>query len=105
MKDLGIIGKDVEPFPRLASVKAWDDMSDDERRNAARDMEVYAAMVDYMDEQIKRVFDYLKEIGEYDNTMIIFISDNGANGALLSGAWRGAGRDEASACRYCAVAS
>jgi arylsulfatase len=82
LKDLGIIGKDVEPFPRLASVKAWDDMSDDERLNAARDMEVYAAMVDYMDEQIKRVFDYLKEIGEYDNTMIIFISDNGANGAL-----------------------
>jgi arylsulfatase A-like enzyme len=82
LKDLGIIGKDVEPFPRLASVKAWDDMSDDERQNAARDMEVYAAMVDYLDEQIKRVFDYLKEIGEYDNTMIIFISDNGANGAL-----------------------
>jgi len=82
LKDLGIIGKDVEPFPRLASVKAWDDMSDDERLNAARDMEVYAAMVDYLDEQIKRVFDYLKEIGEYDNTMIIFISDNGANGAL-----------------------
>jgi arylsulfatase len=39
-------------------------------------------MVDYMDEQIQRVFDYLKEIGEYDNTMILFISDNGANGSL-----------------------
>ena len=38
-------------------------------------------MVDYMDEQIKRVLDYLKEIGEYDNTMILFFSDNGANGA------------------------
>jgi len=82
LKDLEIIGKDVEPFPRLASVKAWDDMSDDERQKAARDMEVYAAMVDYLDEQIKRVFDYLEEIGEYDNTMIIFFSDNGANGAM-----------------------
>ena len=39
-------------------------------------------MLDYMDEQILRVFDYLKEIGEYDNTMILFFSDNGANGAL-----------------------
>jgi arylsulfatase len=39
-------------------------------------------MVDYMDEQILRIFDYLKEIGEYDNTMILFMSDNGANGAL-----------------------
>jgi len=34
-------------------------------------------MIDYMDEQIQRAFDYLKEIGEYDNTMIVFFSDNG----------------------------
>ena len=81
LKDLGIIQADAEPFPRLASVKAWSEMSTDERREAARDMEVYAAMVDYMDEQIQRVFDYLKEHGEYDNTVILFFSDNGANGA------------------------
>ena len=80
LKDLGIVNKDAMPFPRLASVKAWEIMSQEERAEAARDMEVYAAMVDYMDEQIERVFDYLKEIGEYDNTMIIFFSDNGANG-------------------------
>jgi len=80
LKDLGIIHKDAKSYPRLPSVKAWDQMSAEERAEAARDMEVYAAMVDYMDEQIKRVFDYLKEIGEYDNTMIIFFSDNGANG-------------------------
>jgi arylsulfatase A-like enzyme len=82
LKDLGIIGRDVEPFPRVASVNAWDYMSDDEIKKAARDMEVYAAMVDYLDEQIKRVFDYLEEIGEYENTLIIFFSDNGANGAM-----------------------
>jgi arylsulfatase len=80
LKDLGIVNKDAMPFPRLASVKAWEIISQEERAEAARDMEVYAAMVDYMDEQIERVFDYLKEIGEYDNTMIIFFSDNGANG-------------------------
>jgi arylsulfatase len=80
LKDLGIIHKSAKSFPRLPSVKAWDKMSAEERAEAARDMEVYAAMVDYMDEQIKRVFDYLKEIDEYDNTMIIFFSDNGANG-------------------------
>jgi arylsulfatase len=82
LKDLGIISKDAKPFPRLSSVRAWDEMPPEERLEAARDMEVYAAMVDYMDEQIKRVFDYLKEIGEYENTMIIFFSDNGANGAM-----------------------
>jgi arylsulfatase len=81
LKDLGIVNKDANPFPRLPSVKAWDQMSLEERREAARDMEVYAAMIDYMDEQIKRVFDYLKEIGEYENTLIVFFSDNGANGA------------------------
>ena len=80
LKELGIIPEDAQPFPRLPSVKAWEEMSIEEREEAARDMEVYAAMVDYMDEQIERVFDYLKAIDEYDNTMVIFFSDNGANG-------------------------
>jgi arylsulfatase len=82
LKDLGIVPAAAEPYPRLDSVKAWSAMPQDERTIAARDMEVYAAMLDYLDEQILRVFDYLKEIGEYDNTMILFFSDNGANGAL-----------------------
>jgi len=82
LKALGIVHKDAKSFPRLASVEAWEEMSVEERADASRDMEVYAAMIDYLDEQIARVFDYLKEIGEYDNTMIIFLSDNGANGHL-----------------------
>ena len=52
-------------------------------------MELYAGMVEYMDDQIGRVFDYLKQIGEYDNTVVIFISDNGAEGndlrAMIAG--------------------
>jgi arylsulfatase len=80
LKELGIIPKDAQPFPRLPSVKAWEEMPIEEQEEAARDMEVYAAMIDYMDEQIERVFDYLREIDEYDNTMVIFFSDNGANG-------------------------
>jgi arylsulfatase len=79
--DLGIIPEGSEAFPRLPSVEAWDQLSPESRQEAARDMEVYAAMVDYMDGQIERVFDYLKEIGEYDNTLVVFFSDNGANGA------------------------
>jgi arylsulfatase A-like enzyme len=82
LKELGIVHKDAKSFPPLASVKDWNEMPVEERSAASRDMEVYAAMIDYMDEQIARVFDYLKEIGEYDNTMIIFLSDNGANGHL-----------------------
>jgi len=82
LKDLGIVPAAAEAYPRISSVEAWSEMSIDEREKAARDMEVYAAMLDYMDEQILRIFDYLKEIGEYDNTLILFFSDNGANGAL-----------------------
>jgi arylsulfatase len=89
LKDLGVIHPDAESFPRLPSVPAWDEMSVEERQLAARDMEVYAAMVDYMDEQIARVVDTLKEIGEYDNTVIIFFSDNGANGANYETAYPG----------------
>jgi len=80
LKELGIVSNDAQTFPRLPSVKAWVELSVQEREEASRDMEVYAAMIDFMDEQIARVFNYLKEIGEYDNTMIIFLSDNGANG-------------------------
>ena len=69
-------------FPRLANVEAWDDIPAQTRRELARDMEVYAAMIDYMDEQIARVVDHLKETGQYDNTLILFFSDNGANGAM-----------------------
>ncbi len=82
LKRLGMVPEDAVPFPRLPNVKAWDELPPQEQALAARDMEVYAAMIDYMDEQIARVFDYLKEIGEYDNTMILFMSDNGANGVL-----------------------
>jgi arylsulfatase len=84
LKALGIVPQAARAFPRLANVEAWDDMSAENRRERARDMEVYAAMIDYMDEQIARVIDHLKEAGEYDNTLILFFSDNGANGALPS---------------------
>jgi arylsulfatase len=84
LKALGIVPQAARAFPRLPNVEAWDDMSAENRRERARDMEVYAAMIDYMDEQIARVIDHLKEAGEYDNTLILFFSDNGANGALPS---------------------
>jgi arylsulfatase A-like enzyme len=83
LKELGIVHKDAKAFPRLSTVEAWEELPEEERAMAARDMEVYAAMVDYMDEQIKRVFDQLKAAGEYEDTLIIFFSDNGANGSSL----------------------
>lgn len=56
----------------------WDGMTDEQRRYDARGMEVYAGMVDAMDTHIGRLMSYLKSIDEYDNTIFIFTSDNGA---------------------------
>jgi arylsulfatase len=43
-------------------------------------MELYAAMIEYMDDQIGRLIAHMKKTGQYDNTLIVFISDNGAAG-------------------------
>ena len=48
-------------------------------------MEIYAAMVDMLDQNVGKVVRYLKETGQYDNTVIIFMSDNGAEGAYVGG--------------------
>jgi arylsulfatase len=81
LKALGIVQPDIRPWKNPA-IPAWSSLPKDVQQQYARDMEVYAAMVDYMDMCIGRVFDYLKREGMYDNTLIIFMSDNGANGAL-----------------------
>ncbi len=60
------------------SIPAWDSLSEDQRKDLARRMAVYAAMIDIMDEQIGRFLDALKERGQLDNTLIMFMSDNGA---------------------------
>ncbi len=81
LKALGIVQPDIRPWKNPA-IPAWSSLPKNIQQQYARDMEVYAAMVDYMDMCIGRVFDYLKREGMYDNTLIIFMSDNGANGAL-----------------------
>jgi len=84
LKRLGLCPHDVEPHPVVADGEPeWDDMTDEERAISARSMEVYAAMVDRMDQNIGRVIDYLTETGELDDTVVIFMSDNGAEGAIV----------------------
>ncbi|MGB5848727.1 MAG: arylsulfatase [Ignavibacteriaceae bacterium] len=80
LQELGILPEDVDMFP-WGGTPNWNDLPEDKRAASERDMEVYAAMVDYMDGQIERVFKWLEENNEMENTMIIFFSDNGANGA------------------------
>jgi len=80
MQELDIIDKNANFADRLAFLPRSSGMVPAARVLQGRKMELYAGMVEYMDDQIGRVFDYLKEIGEYDNTVVIFISDNGAEG-------------------------
>lgn len=83
LKALGLVPTDVKSVKNPAIPK-WESLPKEKREHAAREMEVYAAMLEYMDMSIGRVFDYLKKEGMYDNTMIVFMSDNGANGALAT---------------------
>lgn len=59
----------------------WVERSAEQRQRDARPMEIYAAMVELMDQQIGRLRHWLEERGELDNTYILFMSDNGANAA------------------------
>ena len=80
---LGVIPSGT-PLPARNSepgdeVTAWDDLSDDERTLYARYMAVYAAMVDEIDQSVGRLREALEETGEWENTVLVFLSDNGAS--------------------------
>jgi len=84
LKELGMVDKDVTPHPVVITdgkPESWADLPEEVRQSSSRAMEVYAGMVDRMDWNIGRVVDHLKATGEYDNTFVLFMSDNGAEGA------------------------
>lgn len=85
--DLGIVDAGTEPFPRLLREKAWDDLSEEERLYQAKLMEIYATMVDDVDVYIGKIVDHLRSIGEYENTLIVFMSDNGPEAHNLEQGW------------------
>tara|TARA_B100000676_G_scaffold90412_3_gene90144 strand:- start:5936 stop:7597 length:1662 start_codon:yes stop_codon:yes gene_type:complete len=88
MKALGVVQQDTQLSKRglywdWGEIEprrnpAWDSLPADRRGDLARRMAIYAAMVDQMDRNIGRVVDDLKSHGEFENTLIVFISDNGA---------------------------
>jgi arylsulfatase A-like enzyme len=85
LKQIGIMPANYFPDSKNSTIPKWSSLPEARKKELARDMEVYAAMLSYMDSCIGRVLDYLKEKQLYDNTMVIFISDNGANGADAHG--------------------
>lgn len=79
-KALGIIDSNWPLSPRPADVSAWDSLGAEEQDRYDNMMAVYAAMIDCIDQSVGRVVAGLKERGMYDNTLILFMSDNGGNG-------------------------
>jgi arylsulfatase A-like enzyme len=92
-KDLGIVPKGLKLTTRSNIPKntfnaetgwanqdnpAWESLAPDRRKDLARRMAVYAAMIDRMDRAIGRVLEHLKQTGQFENTFILFLSDNGA---------------------------
>lgn len=76
-KTLGLAPADFAGVPVVEGQPRWEELTDDERRTEARKMEIYAAMVSDLDTYIGRFIDYLDAIGQLDNTLVFFMSDNG----------------------------
>lgn len=86
-KRLGIV-------PRWAKInrpsnyrKPWVELDKDRQESSARSMEIYAAMIEEIDNHTGRVINKLKERGELENTIILFLSDNGAEGHDVDETW------------------
>jgi arylsulfatase A-like enzyme len=78
LQQAGIIPLPSKLPPRNEAIRPWQELTPEERLIESRKMELYAAMVDNLDDHVGRLLDYLKANGLYDNTLIVFMSDNGA---------------------------
>ncbi|MET7770798.1 arylsulfatase [Nocardia sp. NPDC005366] len=78
-KQRGVVPSDAQLSRHDPDVPEWNSLPADQRRLAARMMEVYAGFLSHTDHHIGRLLDFLKETGEFDNTLIMVVSDNGAS--------------------------
>jgi arylsulfatase A-like enzyme len=83
LREIGLIEAAAKLSPRDPVARAWADLSDKERDDWAECMAVHAAMIDCMDQGIGKVLDAVKEIGAAENTLVLFLSDNGASAEAL----------------------
>lgn len=78
LKKAGLIKDDALLPVNHEGIQPWDSLSATDKLKEARKMELYAGMVDNLDYNIGRLIKHLKDIGEFENTLIVFMSDNGA---------------------------
>ncbi|NEM99048.1 arylsulfatase [Pontibacter burrus] len=79
MKELGLVPNNLTPNEGSGEFKKWDDLTERERMEESRKMEIYAAMIENLDWNLGRLFSKLKDLNKFDDTIIFFMSDNGAN--------------------------
>ena len=77
---LGLVPEGT-PMVTMSTTGEWNALSEKDKRYQAREMEVYAGMAEAMDYHAGRLIAHLKQSGEYDNTVFVFLSDNGAEGS------------------------
>lgn len=78
-KELNLISSEAKSPELHSMVTAWESLSESEQAYESRKMEVYAGMVDNMDYHLGRIINFLSDIKELDNTIVLFLSDNGSN--------------------------
>lgn len=78
LKGAGIIPKASTLPPRNEVITPWEELTPEQQRRESRKMELYASMVENLDHHVGRLIDHLKANGLYENTLIVFMSDNGA---------------------------
>ncbi len=82
-KEIGLFPPDVRLSPRDPVANAWADVDESQRDEWDLRMAVHAAMIDSMDQGIGRVLDAVRQIGAEQNTLVLFLSDNGASAEAL----------------------
>ncbi len=80
MKKLGIIPDGTVPGQWMKQVPQWEKLTTEQKKMEIRRMEIYSAMIENIDHHIGRVLQYLESSGKKKNTLVVFFSDNGANG-------------------------
>jgi arylsulfatase A-like enzyme len=90
-KAAGIIPENAVLRKRNPAVRPWSDLSAEEKKSECRKMEIYAAMVENLDDHIGQLIQFLSKSGLLDNTVIVFMSDNGAAGEDFYNLPKGAG--------------
>lgn len=78
-KEIGLIDPQWELTPRVEAIPAWDRLSAEEQTRYDDMMAIYAAMMEEVDKNIGKLTDALQKRGQYENTLILFLSDNGGN--------------------------